>query len=166
MIFKTFNSDIDKISAKWGILGHSFNDIVTAISAKISTINKNFQTTDELIGSIKNLGDSICKIFYHSKESIKSQLIDVDDLIPEIDESNASKFLETIKSIENGTNSEIRTFQDLYDTGNKTNQWIAEYAQSTNGQIRSTEGVIKANQSARESAIAQTAALKQQTFRV
>lgn len=60
----------------------------------------------------------------------------------------------------------IETFQDYYDALADSDKWITEYAQSTKGQIRSTEGIIKANQSARESAIAQTAALKQQTFRV
>lgn len=79
-------------------------------------------------------------------------------MIPEIDESKSSKILETIKSIENGTNEEIKTFQELY------NQWIAEYYQSTKDQIHSTEGVIKANLSAREAAIAHNTGLKQQTL--
>lgn len=38
MIFKTFNSDIDKISSKWGMFGRSFNDIGNAIIGRI-TVN-------------------------------------------------------------------------------------------------------------------------------
>lgn len=72
--------------------------------------------------------------------------------------------MEFIKSIENGTNKEVKSFQELYDTGNKTKQWIAEYGQSTKDQIRSTEGVIKANQQARASALAHNEAIKAQTL--
>ena len=84
MIFKTFDSNIDKISSKWGVFGHSFNDIRTAIVGRITDINKSFQTTYDLVGSIKD-SDSIWKRLYPSKESIKEQIIDVDSLIPEID---------------------------------------------------------------------------------
>ena len=85
MIFKTFNNDIDKISTKWGIFGKSFNDIGTAIIGRITDINKAFQATNgDLIGSLKD-SDSIWKRLYPSKESIKEQLIDIDNLIPEID---------------------------------------------------------------------------------
>ena len=81
MIFKTFNNDIDKISAKWGIFGKSFNDIGTAISGKISDINKNFQATDDLIGSIKNSGDGIWARLYPTKEQIASLQINVPEII-------------------------------------------------------------------------------------
>lgn len=163
MIFKTFDNDIDKISSKWGIFGKSFNEIGNAITGKISDINKGFQATDDLIGSIKN-SDSILKRLYPDKKTIQGQIIDVDSLLPEIDESQANKILDVIKSIENGTNEEIKSFQELYDTGDKQNQWIAQYGQSTKGQIRTTEDLIKANQAARESAIAHNKALQQQTL--
>ena len=52
----------------------AFNDIGTAIVGKITDINKAFQATDDLVGSIKN-SDSILKRLYPSKESIKEQLI-------------------------------------------------------------------------------------------
>ena len=53
MIFKTFNSDIDKISSNWGMFGRSFNDIGTAIIGRITDICNAFQATDDLIGSFK-----------------------------------------------------------------------------------------------------------------
>ena len=77
MIFKTFDSDIDKISAKWGIFGKSFNDIGNAIVGRIKDINKGFQATDDLVDSIQN-SDSIWKRLYPSKETIQSQMIDID----------------------------------------------------------------------------------------
>lgn len=86
------------------------------------------------------------------------------NLIPEIDETKAKDLLSLIKSIEDGVDSNFDSFQALYDTGDKTNQWIAKYAQATQGQIRSTEGVIAANNAARDSAIQYNAALKAQTL--
>ena len=76
MIFKTFNSDIDKISSNWGMFGRSFNDIGTAIIGRITDICNAFQATDDLIGSFKD-SDSIWKRLYPGKESIKSQLIEI-----------------------------------------------------------------------------------------
>ena len=163
MIFKTFDSDIDKISSKWGMFGRSFDDIGTAIHNKIISFNEEFEQTGKIIDSWKN-SDSIWARLYPSKETIKEQLIDVDKLIPKIDENQASKILGFIKSIEDGTNEETKSFQELYDTGNKTKQWIAEYAQSTKDQIRSTEGVIQANKQARASALANNEAIKSQTL--
>ena len=42
MIFKTFDSDIDKMSSKWGVFGKSFADIGSAIFGRINDINKIF----------------------------------------------------------------------------------------------------------------------------
>lgn len=87
MIFKTFDSNIDKISSKWGMFGRSFNDIGTAIIGRITDIKNAFQATNgDLIGSLKD-SDSIWKRLYPSEESIKEQLIDVDNLIPENDKN-------------------------------------------------------------------------------
>ncbi len=61
------------MSAKWGIFGRSFNDIGTAIVGRIRDINKGFQSTDDLIGSIKD-SDSIWKRLYPSRESIKKSV--------------------------------------------------------------------------------------------
>lgn len=70
MIFKTFNSNIDKISSKWEIFRRSFNDIGTTIVGRITDISKAFQATSDLVGSIKD-SESIWKRLYPSKESIK-----------------------------------------------------------------------------------------------
>ena len=92
MIFKTFDSDIDKISAKWGIFGRSFNEIGNAIVGRITDIKKGFQTTDDLIGSFKN-SDSVWKRLYPSKETIQSQMIDIDALYPEKTDAQFTKLL-------------------------------------------------------------------------
>ena len=166
MIFKTFNSDIDKISSKWGMFGKSFNDIGTAIIGRINDINKAFQATNgDLIGSLKD-SDSIWKRLFPSKESIKEKLIDVDSLIPEIDKETfdfdhwINELNDTDKQVKNGTKS----WQD-YSNGLKDNEkWIAKWGQETEGQIRTQKDLINANKKAREAAIAHNNALKEQTL--
>ena len=166
MIFKTFNSDIDKISSKWGMFEKSFNDIGTAIIGRINDINKAFQATNgDLIGSLKD-SDSIWKRLFPSKESIKEKLIDVDSLIPEIDKETfdfdhwINELNDTDKQVKNGTKS----WQD-YSNGVKDNEkWIAKWGQETEGQIRTQKDLINANKKAREAAIAHNNALKEQTL--
>lgn len=161
MIFKTFNNDIDKMSAKWGIFGKSFNDIGTAISGKISDINKNFQATDDLIGSIKNSGDSIWARLYPTKEQIASLEVNVPELI---DTTKANEYLNVMKQIDAGIHPMFKSYQDWHDELSDGEKWIAKHAQSTQGQIRSLNGVTEANKKARDAAIAHNAALKQQTL--
>ncbi len=161
MIFKTFDNDIDKISAKWGIFGKSFNDIGTAITSKISDINKNFQATDDLIGSIKNSGDSIWSRLYPSKEDIQSQFVDV---MPEINVNNIVDATEKIKTLSKDVANGTTTWQELFDTLPEGQKHIAQLGQQMEGQIITTEGVAKANQKARSSALAHNEALKQQTL--
>lgn len=86
-IFKTFDSDIDKASSKWGMFGRSFNDIGTAIHGKVTSFNEEFKQTGNVISSWKN-SDSILTRLYPGKEPIKPQLINVDALYPKIDKNN------------------------------------------------------------------------------
>ena len=164
MIFKTFDSDIDKISAEWGVFGKSFYDFAEASRNRKIVIDDLFTLGGVPLKDAKKQAGSFWSYLYPKKEDIQAQLIDVDSVLPKIDENEASNVLNIIKSIEDGTYAEAKSFQELYDTGDKTNQWIAKYAQETKGQIRSTEGVINANQAARDAAIAHNAALKQQTL--
>lgn len=166
MIFKTFeNNDIDKWTAKIGLFGKNFNDV-------IDSINKRKLDIDNLMSSglvssysdAKNQVGGVFSYLHPNKKDIKSQLIDVNSVLPKIDENQAKSILQQISDIENGVNEEITSFQELYNTGNKQKQWIAKYAQETQGQIRSTDDLISANEKARASAIAHNNALKQQTL--
>lgn len=166
MIFKTFEkNDIDKWTAKIGLFGKSFNDV-------IDSINKRKLDIDNLMSSglvssysdAKNQVGGVFSYLHPNKKDIKSQLIDVNSVLPKIDENQAKSILQQISDIENGVNDEITSFQELYNTGNKQKQWIAKYAQETQGQIRSTDDLISANEKARASAIAHNNALKQQTL--
>lgn len=133
MIFKTFDDGkIDKWTAKIGIFGKSFNELGTAINNAFQSTINNIDNFDNDIGFWKSLKDNL----FPKKEDIQSKMIDVDALIPKIDDNTAQGILGTIREIEDGVHSEYKTFQELYDTGDKQNQWIAEYAQNTKGQIR------------------------------
>lgn len=157
MIFKTFNNDIDKWTAKIGIFGKSFNELSIAVNNAFNAVINNIDNLDENVGFWETIKNNL----HPKKEDIKSLEVSVPDLI---DEKMANKYLEIIKSIDNGTMDGIETFQDYYDTLADCDKWIAEYANSTKGQIRSTKGVIKANQQARTTALAHNEALKQQTL--
>jgi len=165
MIFKTFeNNDIDKWTAKIGLFGKSFNDVIDSINKRKLDIDN--LMSSGLVSSHSDAKKQVGGLFsyLYSKNDIKSQLIDVDSVFPKIDESQAKSILQQINNIENGVDKKINSFQELYDTGNKQKQWIAKYAQETQGQIRSTEGLISANEKARASTIAHNNALKQQTL--
>ena len=163
MIFKTFESDIDKISAKWGIFGKSFNDIGNAIVGRIKDINKGFQATDDLIGSIKN-SDSVWKRLYPSKETIQSQMIDIDALYPEKTDAQFTKLLSTLTQQQDLINTTKGSWTEYFKNLGEGEKWQIEFVQNTDLQKASLDDVKKAYNSARDAAIAHNAALKQQTL--
>ncbi len=147
------------------MFGRSFNDIGAAIIGRITDINKAFQTTDDLVASIKD-SDSILKRLYPSKESIKEQLIDVDNLIPEINENkfDFDGWINELNSVDKQVKAGTLSWQD-YSSSLKDNQkWIAKWGQETEGQIRTQSDLVKANQQARASALAHNEAIKAQTI--
>lgn len=165
MIFKTFTSDIEKLSSKWGMFGRSFHEIGTAISGRISDIKRDLQTTHSLIASFHG-SDSVWRRLYPTKASIKAQIIDVDTLYPKVDKDsfNARHWLKRLnraeKNIQNGTT----TWQEYYNSLNDDQKWIAEYGQRTQGQIRTEADIFRGNKQLRQEALTQNEALMAQTF--
>lgn len=74
MIFKTFDSDIDKMSSKWGVFGKSFADIGSAIFGRINDINKNFQLTDNLLDAFNNSDSIFERLYSSSKQEYSDEL--------------------------------------------------------------------------------------------
>ena len=64
------------------------------------------------------------------------------------------------KQVQEGTSS----WQKYYDKLDESQKWIAIRGQETSGQIRTQEGLIKANKAARASVLAQNEAIKAQTL--
>lgn len=114
MIFKTFDSDNDKVSSKWGLLGRSFNDIGTAIIGRIKDIKNSFHATDDLFGSFHD-SDGILKRLYPSKDSIQSQLIDVDSLYPKIDKSAANNILKHLQQQQKSVDLNKGSWQNYFN---------------------------------------------------
>lgn len=154
------------MSQQWGIFGKSFDDIKNRFLAFKTSLNKD---NKDLISNISNAWknssiDDIKKKIIVTSSDIVEKLLKVDDIFPEIDESKANEYLKLIQEIEAGNNKEYKSFQELYNTGNKQNQVIAKYAESTKGQIRNTEGIISANEIARESTVKYNNELKNLTI--
>ena len=152
--------DLGDLTTRFGILGRSIYEIKDAIDSSFKAAIDDIDNFDENKGFFATLKEKI----FPSEKSIKDKLIDIDTVLPKIDESDAKKYLSLIESIEKGTNKTFDSFQALYDSGDKQNQWIAKYANATKGQIRSTEDVIKANKEARDSAVMYNNTLRSTTF--
>ena len=157
MIFKTFNNDIDKWTAKIGIFGKSFNELGTAIKNALWTSRNEVNNFGEEI----SFWDALKNNLLPKKEDITSQLIDV---MPEINTDNLVDATEKIKNLSKDVANGTTTWQELFDTLPEGQKHFAQLGQQMEGQIITTEGVAKANQSARDAAIAHNAALKQQTL--
>lgn len=157
MIFKTFDNDIDKWTAKIGIFGKSFNELGAAVNNAFKSAMNNIDNLDENVG----FGEIIRNNLFPTKEKIQALKHSVPELL---DTTKANEYVKIIKAIDNGSMDGIETFQQWYDTLSEGEKWIAQYAQETQGQIRSVEGVTEANKAARDTAIAHNNALKQQTL--
>lgn len=163
MIFKTFDSDIDKISAKWGIFGKSFNDIGNAIVGRIKDINNGFQATDDLLGSFKDT-DSIFKRLYSSKETIQSQMIDIETLFSKQTDEYFSSLLNSLTQQQSLIDKTKGSWTEYFNNLGEGEKWQIEFVQNTDLQKASLNDVKKAYYSARDGAVAHNAALQQQTI--
>ena len=165
MIFKTFDTNVDKMSAKWGVFGKSFNEIGQAIKGRINDVNNALAVTNDLYTSLKD-SPSVWARLFPGKESIKSQLIDVDKFYPKIEPKNwdFDWWINELNGIDKQVKSGSMSWQDYSNKLYDNQKWIAKWGQETEGQIRTQEQMIKANQNARQSALDHNAALKQQTL--
>lgn len=153
MIFKTFDSDIDKWTAKVGIFGKSFNDLGVAID----------DAFDNLFDNGEDFWESLKNNLFPKKADIQSQMLDIDKLYPKIDTSDienvTKEIVEMSTSVSNGTD----TWQKLFDTLPEGKKHLVEIGQQLEGQIITTDKVAEANQNARQATIDHNNALKAQT---
>lgn len=165
MIFKTFeNNDIDKWTAKIGLFGKSFNDVIDSINKRKLDIDN--LMSSGLVSSYSDAKKQVGGLFsyLYSKKDIKSQLIDVDSVFPKIDTSNVKEVKAEIVDMSKSVSDGKKTWQELFDTLPSGKKHFAELGQQMKGQIITEEGLISANEKARASAIAHNNALKQQTL--
>ena len=164
MIFKTFDNDIDKWTAKIGIFGKSFNDIFDAKNKKKLDIDDLIYYKGMSLDEAKKQVGSFWSYLYPKKEDIQNQLIDVDKLIPKIDASNVTEATEKIKKMTESVAKGKNTWQKLFDALPEGEKQLAKLGQQMEGQIITEEKVIEANQQARASALAQNEAIETQTL--
>jgi len=163
MIFKTFDSDIDKMSSKWGVFGKSFADIGSAIFGRINDINKNFQLTDNLLDAFNN-SDSIFERLYSSS---KIKPLNIEELFPteKLDSNfDFSYWIKSLSDMDKNAKLGTKTWQEYSDELENNQKWIAEFGQATEGTIRTEAGLTKAYQEARQSAISFNAGLQKTTL--
>jgi len=163
MIFKTFDSDIDKMSSKWGVFGKSFADIGSAIFGRINDINKNFQLTDNLLDAFNN-SDSIFERLYSSS---KIKPLNIEELFPteKLDSNfDFSYWIKSLSDMDKNAKLGTKTWQEYSDELENSQKWIAEFGQDTEGTIRTEAGLTKAYQEARQSAISFNAGLQKTTL--
>lgn len=165
MIFKTFeNNDVDKWTAKIGLFGKSFNDVIDSINKRKLDIDN--LMSSGLVSSYSDAKKQVGGLFsyLYPKKDIKSQLIDVDTMYPKIDTSNVKEIKAEIVDMSKSVANNETTWQELFDTLPSGKKHFAELGQQMEGQIITEDGLIAANEKARVSAIAHSNALKQQTL--
>lgn len=161
MIFKTFNNDIDKISAKWGIFGKSFYDFVDIANKRRIKIDDLITYHGMSLEEAKNEVGSLWSNLFPSKKDLQ---IDIDSLIPEFDTDSARLALEELQNIQAEINRTKGSWDDYHDKFKDGKEYLLDYAKTNNVLESSVDDVKQANQSARDAAIAHNAALKQQTL--
>lgn len=165
MIFKTFeNNDVDKWTAKIGLFGKSFNDVIDSINKRKLDIDN--LMSSGLVSSYSDAKKQVGGLFsyLYPKKDIKSQLIDIDTMYPKIDTSNVKEIKAEIIDMSKSVSDGKKTWQELFDTLPSGKKHFAELGQQMEGQIITEEGLITANEKARASALAHNNALKQQTL--
>lgn len=165
MIFKTFeNNDVDKWTAKIGLFGKSFNDVIDSINKRKLDIDN--LMSSGLVSSYSDAKKQVGGLFsyLYPKKDIKSQLIDVDSVFPKIDTSNVKEVKAEIIDLSKLVANNETTWQELFDTLPSGKKHFAELGQQMEGQIITEDGLIAANEKARDSALAHNNALKQQTL--
>lgn len=161
MIFKTFNSDIDKMSAKWGVFGKSFYDFFDIANKRKIKIDDLITYHGMSLEEAKNEVGSLWSNLFPSKKDLQ---IDIDTLIPEFDTDSARLTLEELQNIQTEINHTKGSWDDYHDKFKDGKEYLLDYAKTNNVLESSVDDVKQANQAARASAIAHNAALNQMTL--
>ena len=163
MIFKTFDSDKDTFSSKFGIFGKSFEDIENRFK-KVS--NELIATNDYTITNIANawknssIKKDLSDKFIITQSDIKDKLKDLS--VYDQDPSNilASLLNNKEKKIEAGQ----KTWQDYFNRLKDGEKWQVKFVQENDLTKVSLDDVKNAQNAAKQSAIAYNNRLEQMTI--
>lgn len=162
MIFKTFDSDKDTFSSKFGIFGKSFEDIENRFK-KVS--NELIATNDYTISNIANawknssVKKDLSDKFIITKSDIQNKLKDLS--VYDQDPSNIlASLLNNKEKIEAGQ----KTWQDYFNCLKDGEKWQVKFVQENDLTKVSLDDVKNAQSAAKQSAIAYNNGLEQMTI--
>ena len=158
MIFKTFNSDSDKFISKIGILNRSFEQWGEAIRARKLEVAELTRTMDKK--DARSQAQSVFDRLGYSKKSIQGKSKD----LSLFDNFDASDTLSKLQNLETQVAEGSSTWQDYFSNLKDGAKWQVEFVQNNDLSKVSLEQVEKAQNAARESAIAYNNGLKLMTF--
>lgn len=168
MIFKTFNSGKGTFFSQFGVLGKSFEDIGSRFK-KMSDelISTNDYTISNIVNAWKNssIKNDLSDKFIITQEDIQDKFIDL-SIYDNFNENKASSILKNLQTTNEQVEANATTW-DAYLQGFKDQpemQWQKEFIQTMDIQKATTEDVVKAQNTARESAIAYNNSLQQMTI--
>ena len=170
MILKTFDSKIDKWTSKIGIFGKSFNEIGTAINIAFKEFIDNIDNFDEDVSFWECLKNNL----FNRKEDkawIKNSIGEIiskeniDSYINELDLDSAKEKISEIFNWDTSIKNDETTWEKFFDTCKGGNEYLIDLIKNTDDLSKLTsEDLVKANQAARDSALAHNEALKAQTL--
>ena len=161
MIFKTFDSKIDKWTSKIGIFGKSFNELGTVVNNAFKSVIENLDNFDENVGFWESLKNNL-----FSKQTDKNWLKNslgeiiskenIDSYIKKLDLESSKEKLADIFDWENLVKNGDATWGEYFETlKDGTEKYIPDLIKNTNDLSKLTgEDLVKANQQARASALA------------
>lgn len=172
MIFKTFDNDIDKWTAKIGILGKSFNELGNAVRVAFKTTIDNIDNFDEDISFWDALKNNLIPKNEDGISWLKNSLGEIvsaeniNSYIAELDLDSAKEQLKSIFNHQQLVSENKATWQDYFDTlEDGSEHYIPDLIKNTEDLSKLTgDDLVKANQQARSSALAHNNALKAQTL--
>lgn len=162
MIFKTFDSDKDTFSSKFGIFGKSFEDIGNRFK-KVSNelIETNDYTISNIVNAWKNssIKKDLSDKFIITKSDIQNKLKDLS--VYDQDPSNIlASLLNNKEKIEAGQ----KTWQDYFNCLKEGEKWQVKFVQENDLTQVSLDDVKNAQNAAKQSAIAYNNGLEQMTI--
>lgn len=162
MIFKTFDSDKDTFSSKFGILGKSFEDIGNRFK-KVSDelIVTNDYTISNIANAWKNssVKKDLSDKFIITKSDIQDKLKDLS-----VYEKNPQGILDNLLKQKELVDSNQSSWQKYFEGLSEGEKWQVKFVQENDLTKVSLDDVKNAQNAARQSAIAYNNGLEQMTI--
>ena len=162
MIFKTFDSDKDTFSSKFGIFGKSFEDIGNRFK-KVS--NELIVTNDYTISNIANawknssIKKDLSDKFIITQSDIKDKLKDLS-----VYEKDPYDILNKLSKVNEASKIDSTAWQKYFDTLAEGEKWQVKFVQENDLTKVSLDDVKNAQNAAKQSAIAYNNGLEQMTI--